>query len=94
METLAIFVLAAVFMEGIINIIDSVKEKETSWKYWASLVGGIALSILIAYNWNLNLFKMVGFPEGNVPLVGVILTGFIISRGSNYIADLLKMIPA
>lgn len=92
METNPFFTVlfAAMLVEAIINILENVQEKETSWKYWASLAGGLVVSILIAVNWDLDIFKMVGFPSGNLPFVGAILTGIILSRGSNVISDLLS----
>lgn len=92
METFTTIIVAALLIEAIINIIKNIKEKETSWKYWASLIFGIALSVLVAYNWNIDLFKMIGMPEGQIPYVGAILTGLILSRGSNVVSDLIGLI--
>lgn len=95
MNTMSAFVMvlfAAVLIESVVTIIDNIKERETSWKYWASVGVGLIVSVLVAVNWDLDLFKMAGFPDGQVPYVGAILTGLILSRGSNYISDLVKQI--
>lgn len=84
--------LAAVLIEAIINIVQNVREKETSWKYWSSLFLGLLVSIVVSVNWGLDLFKMAGFPEGQWPIVGAILTGLILSRGSNVVADLIGVL--
>lgn len=92
MDTFVTFALVAVLIEGIVHIVQNIQEKETSWKYWASLILGIVISVLVAVNWNLDLFKMAGLPEGQIPYVGAVLTGIVLSRGSNYISDLVGVI--
>ena len=92
MEVFMQALVAAVLIEAVINIVENIEEKQTSWKYWASLVLGLVVSLLVAVNWDLDLFKMVGFPEGNIPYVGAVLTGLILSRGSNVVSDLIGLI--
>lgn len=50
----------------------------------------IVLGILIAFAFNANAFEILKMPVN--PTVGTILTGIIISRGSNYVSDLLSRI--
>ena len=82
---------AAVAVEGLINLVNSVKEKETSWKYWGSLIVGLLAGVLISVNYNLDLFAVLGL-EGQIPYVGPVLTGLVLSRGSNYASDILGRI--
>ena len=91
METFTTLIVAAVLVEAIINIIKNIKEKETSWKYWASLGVGILVGVLVAFNWRIDLFEMLGMPVGRLPYVGAILTGLILSRGSNVVSDLIGL---
>lgn len=92
MQVFITILFAAVLVESIVNLIDNINDKETSWKYWASLIVGIAVSVLVAVNWNLDFFKMAEFSEPMIPHVGAVLTGFILSRGSNVVSDLIKML--
>ena len=92
MQAISMVVVAGLLVESIITIITNIQEKETSWKYWASLALGMALSVLVSYNWNLDLFTLVGFPMGKIPFLGAILTGVVMSRGSNVLNDLIKVI--
>ncbi len=55
---------------------------------WQMLVG-IVLSVTVALVYNVDIFALLGI-MATVPYVGAILTGIIISRGSNYIFDLIK----
>lgn len=93
MDDFLTVLFAAVLVEGLVTIVRNIQEKESDWRYWASLVISLAVSILVSYNWNLDLFSAV-LGEGELVLVGVILTGIVISRGSNYVADLLKLLGA
>jgi len=92
METFSALVVSALLVEAVVNLFKNVDDKNTSWKYWASLAVGLVVSLLVAVNWNIDLFKMVGFSDGQIPYIGAILTGLIISRGSNVVADLLGLI--
>ena len=92
MENFATIIYGAILVEAIVNIVKNIKEKETSWKYWVSLGLGLLSGVLIAYNWSIDLFSAVGMPEGQIPYVGAVLTGLILSRGSNVVSDILGLI--
>lgn len=92
METFATFVFAAVLIEAIVNIVQNIEQHNTSWQYWAALALGLVVGVVVAVNWNLDLFKMVGLPEGLNPYVGPILTGIIFSRGANFVSDLVSLV--
>ena len=87
------FVYAAILIEGVVNLIKTVKDGSTSWKYWASFVAAVVLSLVVALNWNLDLFSKV-LGDGELPYVGMVLTAFLFARGSNYLADLVKLVKA
>ena len=79
-------IFSAVIIEGIITYIKTFFV-EGRFK-WQMLVG-VAIGILVALVYNIDLFAMVGLTSV-VPFVGCALTGILISRGSNYIFDLIK----
>ena len=54
-------------------------------------IGAIVVSILIAFGAGIDLFVVVGVPL-NIPLLGILLTGLLISRGANFIHDLYSKI--
>lgn len=91
MEPLTILVLA-IITEAILNLVTNIKEKETSWKYWGSLIVGLVVGVAMAVNWDIDLFRMIGLPAGRLPLLGPVLTGLLLSRGSNYMSDLISRI--
>lgn len=52
-------------------------------------VGALVLGILLAVGTGLDLMALVGVPM-TIPFLGVILTGILISRGANFVHDLLN----
>lgn len=79
-------VYAGIVIEGIITYIKTFAV-EGNFK-WQMLVG-IGLGILVALAYNIDLFAIGGLVS-SIPYVGCVLTGILISRGSNYIFDLIK----
>ncbi len=87
-ELLWSLVFAAIVVETIVNIIDNLDEGNTTWKYWTALGVSLAFGLVVSLNYDIDVFKLVGL-EGRVPFVGAILTGLIISRGSNIVSDIV-----
>lgn len=54
-------------------------------------IGALIIGLLLTLGTKLDLMVMVGVPV-SVPLVGMILTGILISRGANFIHDLLQSV--
>lgn len=63
------------------------KDNEIDWSSIGTAILGIVLSLLA----QLDVFSLVGITFV-VPFVGQILTGFFISKGSNYIFDFITSI--
>ena len=57
---------------------------------WQMLVS-IAIGVFCATVYHVDLFQMMGM-QAMLPYAGCVLTGVLISRGSNYIFDLIKKI--
>ena len=55
---------------------------------WQMLVG-IGLGVTVSLVYDVDIFALLGITS-TVPYVGAVLTGVLISRGSNYIFDLIK----
>lgn len=92
MEAFLSLVVLSMLIEAVVNLVKNVKEKETSWKYWASLVVGLVVGVSVTVNWDIDVFQMLGLPTGRVPFLGAVLTGILLSRGSNFVSDLLGRI--
>ena len=84
---LAILCEALISYASIIVVKDENDKKIIKWKVIASIIIGIGL----AYTMQVDLFDLVGY-EVPIPYVGIVLSGIIGSRGSNYVYDIWKKI--
>lgn len=85
MEITAILVMS-VLVEAVITYVKTwVVNKEFKWPMLVSAV----LSIVICIAYGIDIPSAVGL-SSSIPFVGTVITGVLISRGSNYISDLLK----
>ena len=83
-------VLAAMLVEGIITYINEFfVSGATQWQMTLSLT----LGIIVAISYKLDLPKYLTI-ESQIPYVGCILTGILISRGSNYLYDLISTLTS
>ncbi len=81
-------ICAAVIIEGLVTYIKTfVADGKFQWQ----MVAGLALGVLVAVGYNLDILAMFDMVS-TIPLLGTILTGILISRGSNYLFDLIKTI--
>lgn len=86
MEFAALFIIA-ITIESLISLAkEIIVDKKVDWKKIAAIV--VAIFLVIAAN--KDLYALVGV-EFTIPYVGLVLTGLAVSRGSNYLADLLKL---
>ena len=78
----------AVLIEGIITYTNQFLIQENfCWQMALSL----ALGIIVAIAYKLDLSSYFNL-ESDIPYVGCILTGILLSRGSNYVFDLIAKI--
>lgn len=82
--------ILSILTEALITYIKTwVMDKKIQWQQIASVVIGIAISI--AYGIDIPASVGVTSP---VPYIGSVITGILISRGSNYINDIIKKLLA
>lgn len=91
--TVNVFVQIAVMgllLESLIQTVKPIwKPTEATVSFYVSLAVGMILSAGITFLAGLDLFAAAGIPLVKAPWVGVICTGLLLSRGSNFIHDLL-----
>lgn len=85
MEFAALFILA-ITIEALINLGKEIFDKTIQWQKIVAIVVAVFLAIASGKD----LYAMVGVTF-SIPFVGMVLTGIAISRGSNYLSDLVKM---
>ena len=82
---IVVAILSEAIWEILKNLIPNMNDKV--WAY-INLVGSLLVGILIAFIADVNIFALLGITL-RWHIVGVVLTGILISRGSNYIHDLV-----
>ena len=88
MVTAAYIICAAIIVEGIIAYVKTFfVDGKIQWQMITSLI----LGIVVALAYSLDLLALCGL-ESNIPFIGQVLTGILLSRGANYIADLIKLL--
>lgn len=83
-------ILLALFTEAIWETLKLIKTKD---KINYDRIGATAIGILIAIAANVDIFSYLGRPL-TIKYLGAILTGILISRGSNFIHDLLGSVSS
>ncbi|KRQ85933.1 hypothetical protein ABG79_02307 [Caloramator mitchellensis] len=82
--------IAAIFTEAVWETLKMIKKD----KYFCfDRIGAIAVAALICIVFDFDVFTMY-LGANKIPFVGNILTGILISRGSNFVHDLLGSISS
>lgn len=85
MEKLIMLVVVAIIAE---SVWETLKMTWQDGKVKVDRVGALVVSMLIVFGTRLDMLSLLGI-ETVIPFLGSILTGILISRGSNFIHDLL-----
>lgn len=56
---------------------------------WTKYIA-LAVGVLLAINFQLDLFAMLFGLKSTIPLAGIVLTGVLLGRGSNFIHDFVS----
>lgn len=89
---IAVIIAVAILIEGLVeygkNIADMFYggDKKTAIIQMVTIVVGVTL----AFAFGANMFVPLGLAVNNY--IGMILTGIVMSRGSNYVSDLISKI--
>lgn len=85
MEVFLQLVLFSVLVEAVVEGIKGLREEG---KLNTNVLVSLVLSLVAAVAFGIDIFAMAGFAT-QVPLIGEAMTGVIISRGSNFVSDLV-----
>jgi len=92
LNTITVLIIVAVLTEAIWeNLKRVIPETGLFKKHWEYIgkLGAIVVGIGVALLTNTNIFELLGIPIA-YDVIGVILTGVLLGRGSNYIHDLMS----
>lgn len=85
MNELLILVTMGVLVEAVVEVIKSIYE---NGKVNKIVVLSIFVGLTFAFTLGIDLFSLIGI-DTNVAYVGVVATGLIVSRGANFVHDLI-----
>jgi hypothetical protein len=92
-QVLTQILVMAVLLEALVQTVKPIwKPEQASVSFYVSLGIGMVVSVGMNYLAGLDIFSAVGIPLVKAPVVGVVATGLLISRGSNFVHDLIKSI--
>lgn len=94
MKMIALIIMVAVLLEGLVEYAKTVMKMVEDQEYKTAITQGITImvGVLFAFIFHLHLFNALAeVYEGLLinPVIDQILTGIIISRGSNYASDFI-----
>lgn len=88
--TPASLLCAAIIVEGVITYVKTFfVDGKPQWQ----MLTAIALGVLVAIAYQLDVLALFGMVS-SIPLLGCVLTGILLSRGANYVFDLVKLISS
>lgn len=89
---IAVIVAVAVLIEGLVEYGKNIANMfyEGDRKTGITQIVTIIIGIALAFAFNANMFVPLGLSVNNY--VGMVLTGIVMSRGSNYVSDLITKI--
>jgi hypothetical protein len=92
MDKLAIIFAFAIIAEALVNIFFNENSPASKWKLPLALAISIAMTIL----WGVGVIAALDFPIPNIfaRYFDYVLTGVLISRGSNYLHTLITAVKA
>lgn len=95
MEGITLILVLAITVEALVqygkNIVAMALNKE--YKTFATQLAAIVLAVLVCLATGADLYSLLGVSFA-VPWLGILLTGVVISRGSNYASDFIKRLQS
>mgnify|MGYP007040927969 CR=1 FL=1 len=88
MEKLLIIIMIALIAE---SVWETLKMTWQEGKISIDRIGALVVALILCIGVRLDILSLLGI-NVTIPFLGVILTGILISRGSNFIHDLLVKI--
>ena len=93
MDIKQLLVMAAV-VEAVVTLLMSVYTPDTSKPFLErinlKLILSIGVGLLLAFGFNADMLIALGLPTA-VPPIGLVLTGLLLGRGSNFVHDIVKL---
>jgi hypothetical protein len=86
-DLFGLFVIAAISEA----VWETIKMTWQQGKASTDRIGSLSVGLIVAFATGLDVLKLVNVPV-KIPFIGIILTGILISRGSNFVHDVFSSV--
>jgi len=93
-QNLSVFFAQIIILSILIEAIVRAIIDPESWKSKPNIIAtlvGYGIATIVVLNTRIGIFTGIGF-QWAIPIVDWLLTGIVLSRGSNYVSDIIKRI--
>lgn len=87
-KAMSTIVIASFILESIWQTLKIALDARHNTTSLATSIGTIIIGLFLAFDYNIDILAFMGLTD-HIPYGGIILSGILISRGSNFIHDLL-----
>lgn len=87
-KALAQILMASLVLEAVWETIKMAIDARHNVDNLATRIGTMVIGLFLAFSYGIDLMALLGLKD-HIPYSGIILSGILISRGSNFIHDLL-----
>jgi hypothetical protein len=92
-ESIYQLLVLAALIEALVQTVKPVWQPEQrTVTFFVTLGVGFLFSISLNYLAGLDIFTILGVPLVKLPVVGVIATGILLSRGAQFVHDLIQIV--
>ena len=95
MEGITLILVLAITVEALVQYGKNIGAMALNQEYktFATQLAAIVLAVLVCLATGADLYSLLGVSFA-VPWLGILLTGVVISRGSNYASDFIKRLQS
>lgn len=88
MDNLLILLIISLITEA---VWETLKMTWQDGKFSIDRIGALIVGLVVAFTANVDILQLVGI-NVTIPIMGIVLTGILISRGANFVHDLYNKI--
>lgn len=97
MKTIGLAIIVAVIVEALIEYGQTVYDMVSAYEYKKAIKQGCAIAVAILFSFQLKVTLLTWLISGNFdvtvnPVFDMVVSGIFMSRGANYLSDLIRMI--
>lgn len=97
MKSIGLAIVVAVIVEALVEYGQTIYDMVAEYEYKKAIKQGVAIAVAIIFSFQLKVTLLTWLMSGNfdvtvIPAFDMIISGFFMSRGANYLADFVRMV--